>query len=554
MKLTNQFMNKIYRTSVLLWCIILFFGELYAQDYSNNARVSERINSLVKTYPSLISAKSLTKTLGGKDIWMLSIGIGNTGQKPAIAIVGGVEGSHLLGTELALGFAEKILKDSALDSIKAILEKNTFYIFPNMSPDATEQYFAQIRYARSGNAKATDDDRDGKLNEDGFDDLNKDGKISWIRVEDPTGMYRINPEEPRSMILADPSKGESGKYLLFSEGIDNDKDGNYNEDAEGGVHFNKNMSYDYPNFVPGAGEHMVSEIENRVLLDNLFEMFNVYSVITFGPYNNLSVPVAFNAQAISKRIITGYFEADAKASTLVSELYNKTVGLKDAPKSTSDGGDFAQWAYFHYGRHSFSSPGWWVPKAKADTIKKVKELKIEDPSANYLRWADSQGLKNNFTEWKQIEHPDFPGQKVELGGIDPFVLKNPPFKLVEELVKKHSDFILALSKYTPSIDITNIKKEKLGKDLTRVTVSLFNNGMLPTQTKIGERSYWVKKLSVKIIPEANQTIISGRKNQTIDAIQGQGNQSISWLIKGSGKLTINAGSPTSGTKTVEVSL
>ena len=174
--------------------------------------------------------------------------------------------------------------------------------------------------------------------------------------------------------------------------------------------------------------------------------------------------------------------------------------------------------------------------------------------ANYLRWADSQGLKNNFTEWRKIEHPDFPGQIVELGGIDPFVLKNPPFKLVEDLVKKHSDFILAFSKYTPSIEITNIKKEKLGNDLTRVTVTLFNQGILPTQTKVGERSYWVKKLSVKVIPQANQTIISGRKNQSIDAIQGQGNQSISWLIKGSGKLTINAGSPTTGTKTVEIPL
>jgi hypothetical protein len=547
-------MNKIYKTSVLLWVIFLFSGELYAQDYSNNSRVSERINSLAKSYPLLVKVKSLVKTLGGKDIWMLSIGSGNLEQKPAIAVVGGVEGSHLLGTELALGFAEKILKNSAQDSIRNILEKNTFYVFPNMSPDATEQYFDQIRYARSGNARATDDDRDGKLNEDGFDDLNKDGKINWIRVEDPTGKYRINPEEPRSMILADPTKGETGKYLLFSEGTDNDKDGNYNEDAEGGVHFNKNMSYDYPNFVPGSGEHMVSEIENRTLLDNLFEMFNIYSVITFGPYNNLSVPTAFNAQAVSKRIITGYFEADAKANTMVSELYNKTVGLKDAPKSIAEGGDFAQWAYFHYGRFSFSTPGWWVPKAKADTAKKVKELKIEDPAANYLRWADSQGLKNNFTEWKKIEHPDFPGQSVELGGIDPFVLKNPPFNLVEDLIKKHSDFILALSKYTPTLDIINIKKEKLGHDLTRVTVSLINKGILPTQTKVGERSYWVKKLSVKIIPEANQAVISGRKNQTIDAIQGQGNQSISWLIKGSGKLTINAGSPTSGTKTVEVSL
>ena len=547
-------MNKIYKTIVFLMGIFLFSGESNAQDYSNYAQISQRINAIAKSYPSLLKIKSLTKTFGGKDIWMLTIGTGNTAQKPAIAVLGGVEGSHLLGTELALGFAEKLLKDSSQDSIKTLLTKNTFYVFPNMSPDATEQYFAQTRYARSANARPTDDDRDGKINEDGFEDLNKDGKISWIRIEDPTGKYRINPEEPRSMILADQSKGETGKYLLFSEGIDNDKDGSFNEDGEGGVHFNKNMSYAYPNFVPGSGEHMVSENENRVLLDNLFEMFNIYSVITFGPYNNLSVPVTYNAPAVAKRVITGYFEPDAKANSLVSELYNKTSGIKDVPKSIPEGGDFAQWAYFHYGRFSFSTPGWWVPKAKADTARKEKDLKIEDAAANYLRWSQSQDVKNNFTEWKKIEHPDFPGQTVELGGLDPFVLTNPPYKLVEGLVKKHSDFILALSKMAPSIELVNIKKEKLGEGLTRLTATLINRGSLPTQTKVGERSYWVKKINVSLIPSGNQTILSGRKSQAIDAIEGQGNKSLSWLIRGAGTVKINAGSPTSGTTILEVSL
>ncbi|MEJ7693225.1 M14 family metallopeptidase, partial [Daejeonella sp.] len=367
-------MNKIYKALVLLMGVFLFSGEINAQDYSTHAQASQRLAKIAKSYPSLAKVKSLTKTFGGKDIWMITIGSGNTEQKPAIAVVGGVEGTHVLGTELALGFAEKLLKDSSLDSIKTLLSKNTFYVFPNMSPDATEQYFAQVRYARSANARPSDDDRDGKINEDGFEDLNKDGKISWIRIEDPTGKYRINPEDPRSMILADQSKGEIGKYLLYSEGIDNDKDGDFNEDGEGGVHFNKNMSFAYPNFIPGSGEHMVSENENRALLDNLFEMFNVYSVITFGPYNNLSSPVNFSAPAVAKRVITGYFEPDAKANTLVSDLYNKTTGLKDAPKSVAGGGDFAQWAYFHYGRYSYSTPGWWVPKAKADTAKKEKDL------------------------------------------------------------------------------------------------------------------------------------------------------------------------------------
>lgn len=547
-------MNKIYKTIVLLIGVLLFSEEIKAQEYNNYAQLSQRIASLSKSYPSLVKVKSLTKTFGGKDIWMISIGSGDVAQKPAIVVVGGVEGSHLLGTELALGFAEKLLKESSLDSIKTVLAKNTFYVFPNMSPDATEQYFAQIRYARSANARPTDDDRDGKINEDGFEDLNKDGKIGWIRIEDPTGKYRINPEDSRSMILADQSKGENGKYLLYSEGIDNDKDGNFNEDGEGGVHFNKNMSFAYPNFVPGSGEHMVSENENRALLDNLFEMFNIYAVITFGPYNNLSAPATFSAPAVAKRVITGYFEPDAKANAMVSEMYNKVTGLKDAPKSVAVGGDFAQWAYFHYGRYSFSTPGWWVPKAKADTAKKEKDLKIDDPAANYLRWAQSQDIKNNFTEWTKIEHTDFPGKTVEVGGLDPFALTNPPFKLVEGLVKKHSDFILAFSRLTPSLDIVNIKKEKLGDGLTRLTATLLNKGALPTQTKVGERSYWVKKITVKLTPSSNQTIISGRKSQALDAIEGLGNETITWLIKGSGNIIITAGSPTSGIKIIEVSL
>jgi hypothetical protein len=299
---------------------------------------------------------------------------------------------------------------------------------------------------------------------------------------------------------------------------------------------------------------MVSENENRALLDHLFELFNIHSVITFGPNNNLSAPVSFNAPAVAKRVISGYYEADTKTNAQVSELYNKITGLKDAPKSSPTGGDFAQWAYFHYGRNSFSTPGWWVPKAKADTAKKEKDFKIEDRVSNYLRWAKNEKIEGSFTEWQKIDHPDFPGKNVELGGIDPFVLLNPPYKLVEGLVKKHYNFILELSKSLPSIELINIKKEKLGDGLTRVTATIINNGAMATQTKVGERSYWVKKISVKLIPSANQSIISGRKNQVIDAIDGKGNITLTWLIKGSGKLSIDAGSPTSGSKSIELAL
>src|SRR5215212_5803307 len=138
--------------------IICSAVSVIGQEYSNYSRQSTRINALAKSDPQLVKVQSLTKTAGGKDIWQITIGTGNTESKPAIAVIGGVEGNHLLGTELAIGFAEDLLQGSNSDSIKALLNKTTFYIFPNMSPDAMEQYFATLKYERQGNATETDDD------------------------------------------------------------------------------------------------------------------------------------------------------------------------------------------------------------------------------------------------------------------------------------------------------------------------------------------------------------------------------------------------------------
>ena len=102
--------------------------------------------------------------------------------KPAIAVVGGVQGNHLLGTEMAIAFAESVATGAGTDSVKAILATTTYYIFPNMSPDAMEQYFSKLKYARQGNATATDDDRDGKNGEDEYDDLDGNGKITSMRA------------------------------------------------------------------------------------------------------------------------------------------------------------------------------------------------------------------------------------------------------------------------------------------------------------------------------------------------------------------------------------
>jgi hypothetical protein len=204
--------------------VVLSPGLTSAQGYSDHAKQTARLQTLARSNPKYANLKSLVKTAGGKDVWLLTIGSGKADEKPAIALVGGVEGNQILSSELAIGFAESILSASSTDSIKVLLERTTFYVFPNMSPDAMEQYFTSLKYERQGNAVSTDDDRDGKTNEDGFDDLDGNGKITLMRVESPIGDYKPHPDDPRKLVKADLVKGEKGRYLVFPEGKDNDKD------------------------------------------------------------------------------------------------------------------------------------------------------------------------------------------------------------------------------------------------------------------------------------------------------------------------------------------
>ena len=142
--------------------------------------------------------------------------------------------------------------------------------------------------------------RDFVFDEDGYEDLNKDGLITLIRVKDPAGKFIKSNEDERIMVEADISKGQSGNYLVYSEGIDNDKDGSFNEDGPGGVDFNRNFTFNYESFGPEAGMYPVSEPETKAVADFLFDRFNIYSVFIFGPQDNLGEPSKCCSQALTR--------------------------------------------------------------------------------------------------------------------------------------------------------------------------------------------------------------------------------------------------------------
>jgi hypothetical protein len=519
--------------------------------YGNHDDLTSRLRQLPVTYPGFAKLTSLTKTVGQKDIWLLTLGSGDYSAKPAIVIAGGIEGNHLLGTELSLSFAELLLGASGTSEVDELLSGHTFYILPDMSPDAREQYFSVFKYERKGNANSDYKDRYGSPVDHPFLDLNGDGMISMMRISDPSGEWIEHPDDSRVMIRAEKAEGQQGRYSLYPEGVDMARTERW---SEAGVEFNKNFSFSYPVFTRGSGIHALSENETRAVAEFLFGAKNVYAVFSFGPANNLTEPIKFNESKASGRIISGILQEDAHVNAMVSKRYREITGDTSGNFSEGTGGDFFQWAYFHYGRHSFSTPGWRVPAETENSKSEKGSGGNSNTELMFLRWAEKENIDNVFIPWEKVNHPLFPDLEVEVGGTDPFAMINPPDNMIGPLAEMHYDFLLDLAGMRPSIDILNIKTDDLGKGLFRVTADVSNTGILPTVSELGERTRWVQKTVVRIETGKDQQILSGRSVEVLPAIEGGSKETRSWLIRGRGEVKLRAGAENTGFREISVKL
>jgi hypothetical protein len=568
-------MKNNLKIMILTLLIQFVWVQLPGQNRYNDFRtMSEKVNKLGTDYSTLCSVKSLVRTAGGKDIWVITIGTGEKETKPGIAVFGGIEGNYLFGRELALGFATNLLKESSDPDIKKLLGSLTFYIFPDVSPDASEQYFSKAKYERTVNAVSTDDDRDFLKDEDPNEDLNNDGVITLMRITDPSGTYIESEDDKRIMVPADLSKGQLGKYIVYTEGIDNDKDGSFNEDGAGGVNFNKNFSFNYEEFGLNAGLHPVSEIETKAVADFLFDHFNIYALFAFGPQDNLGQPMKgaerqstqqqgsqqgfqFPGQDMGRgqgggrmpsseqgdRRITTIMRTDETINKLVSEKYHEITGLKGAPTARNTPGNFMEWAYFHYGRYSFSTPGWWIAQDRGKSAE-----------ATFLKSVRENNLNDVFVPWTEIKHPDFPDKKVEVGGIKPFAMLSPPADTVDYLLTKNYKFITAVAAMHPELEYLDPKVENAGENIFRVTIKVHNKGIFATCAEVGDNNQFTRIMRIKAETTGGQSLVSGQKVQRIQRLEGDKSAEFSWLISGKGSVKITAGALNVGTITTTLEL
>lgn len=457
-------------------------------------------------FPEIVDLYVIDHSFEGRPIYQMTITNKKTGKdtdKPAAYFEGGRHSGEITSSESILWLTQHLLENYGEDAeITSLIDSKAIYLRPQNNPDGSNMYLFTEQRNRS-TVRPNDTDRDGLLDEDPEEDLDGDGIIYQMRkkAETPEEMEKANfvidPRDPKGRLMKRTFPGK-GEYLVYTEGIDNDGDGSFNEDGVGGLDLHRN----YPeNWRPntggdltgrgytqfGAGEYPLSEIETRSTALWVLSHPNISVVNSM----DTRVPMHLRPPSTSKseermypQDLAIYKEMDQLGLSFtaypwagdVYETYstrykvNSMTGdpLKPEPLF-GHGPDFG---YFYYGSIWYGDELW-----NGGAMKDYDGDGIYD-EYDGLMWDDEANESRGFKPWTSFNHPQL--GEVELGGFHPkFFAQNGPAWQLENWAKKQALFNLAMAKRLPQLTVNDVKVKKLPGGEFEITLEWTNSGKLP---------------------------------------------------------------------------
>lgn len=494
--------------------------------YHTYAEIEQIFISLAQGYSDLAKLDIIGQTFQGRNLYVLEVtnfATGSPESKPAMFLAGPHHGNEIIGAEIALYYAWYLLSNYPADTrVKQILDTRTVYIIPEVNPDGHEITLQTDAYQRP-NARPMDEDFDGLIDEDPPEDMNGDGKVTMMRILDE----------------------KTNQWIEIGwEGYDNDHDGLINEDWIGGVDLNRNYDYNWtslpPYYPPVYGEYPFSEPETAAVRDFVVSHPNIATGIDFHsgaqlvmyPWGNVRTPApdftTFVRLGIDYGKITGYHDEQ------VSRLFPVN-------------GVSIDWMYGTQGIIYF--------------INEVFGIKWKTGAFASDFAQFSLGYPDVMQPWVDINHPDLPGMRVQLGGMWTFRLYNPPEAEIQSVAFKNVQVALNLAEITPKVKITSTSFELIQQDaqfaIYGITATVQNTGFLATSTEQSILTETAKPVLVEFTTEPQAELIQGSTETSLGTLQGDQAITLNWTLKvysTSTSITISSVSEKGGADTTSFSL
>jgi hypothetical protein len=449
--------------------------------YMDYAAFNKLMQELAKAYPDLVKYESIGKSYQGREMYVMTITDFKSGKpehKPAFWIDGNIHANELQGTQFAMYTAWYLAESvGKMDFVTDMLKGRTFYIIPSLNPDAHENFIHTSNTTSSSRSgmMPLDDDGDGLVDEDGYDDLDGDGNIVTMRRKSPTGRYKIDPEYPGRMILAKPD--EQGEYeMLGFEGIDNDGDGRVNEDNPGSYDPNRDWGWGWqPDYIQGGALFYPGTLPETQNVKKFF--YSHPNIAGAQSYHNfggmfLRPPGAEEDAIYVPQSDIAVYDVIGKTGEKMIPGYKYYVLWKDL--YTVYGGEI-DWIGLGRGVFMFSNEinTSYRMFNRNSTENRNQNNEFEEFD-KYLLFGDS------YVKWKPIKHPQY--GDIEIGGTKRNYIRNTPGFLLEEEGHRNMAFTMLHAYHMPKLEILDIKSKALANGLTEVTAVVQNQRAIPTHS------------------------------------------------------------------------
>lgn len=426
--------------------------------------------------------------------------------KPGHYIDGGMHGNEYTGSEVCLYIIDKLVSGyGANPEITRLIDGHVFYINPVVNPDGVFNS-VEREISQRGNSLLRDDDNDGKVNEDGPDDLNGDGHITQFRYKDPKGEFVMDDKDPRLMIRLSPNETTTKqRYSVITEDRDSDGDGKRGEDGEQGFDINRNFPEGWwtdDGFQGGTGSYPTSSPEAQALVEFAVNHRNIFMVQNFHTSGGFTyrVPGTAPDTAMTSKDVAIYdlvlgkkyleiigekvpeawqkpeqmaeFKAKLRGTSrnkyAIERGYEMPrgwiMGYNEERDQRYGYGMVIDWWFQQFGAYAVTTelwnpendikgfprveaPGQGQSPAQAADVRNERER-------NQLKWQDEKFGGKLFVNWKPYKHPEL--GEGEIGGWIPKYRSNAwPGEPLQDVCEKHWQFELFRAGLLPEIAITN---------------------------------------------------------------------------------------------------
>lgn len=499
--------------------------------FYNYEEICAYIRSAQEAHPDVMSVKSLAKTDGGRDIWAITLCKGGKPEeKPAFYVQGGIHAQEGMGITCSLNFLWTVLEKNP-----EILDNLTVYILPCVNPDGSDLCVTTGLELRSKLERIP-----GLKNAVIPQDLDGDGKILFMRWEDPAGYYVELPE--CGNMLVHRRAGDKGPfYSMIAEGIVENYDGGKLQRGYRDLDFNRQYGVGWVDN-PNGGDFPGNHIEPRTIMKfmsthpNIFMIMDVHCgtrALIYATPKNLQ-----DARLFRKLAMTCQEMTDIPAIT--SDDYARPEGY---PASNLRG---------HIDDYTYDALG--IPAVTVELGNGYNSLGMASKdvfnAALYERELMSQITAMHAAKgrtlaqpWRKVKHPQL--GEVEIGGRDfhNAYFMDPDDMLV--LLPKVAEYFLEVAKWVPVLEFTNVTCEAMGGDIYRIRAGIINHGQLNTRLLQGVSSYHANKDMLKFSVEGASEILSEKRNPQIKGLDPLDTAGAEWFIRANAgdQITVKAEFP-----------